>query len=265
MKAYIDTTILADRLLKPNSDQGQQAKIGLKRFDETLLPVYAIKEFKAGILSNYGYFHDKLLQMGSLSKALEAIGRLYFRRYKMGSALSALTAAVTIVSSESDRVIFDGDMDKELADRYRLALASLIMRAWRNRRRVTSQTIQDLDCYTETAPKIARTGFIDFKPQLCEERECSLASELKKRPDLLEILRDAIPANSARSEDRNRRAVLKKLIKNSAHYRLDREDCKKLGDAVFAFFCPSDCVILTTNIRDHKPLANAINKDAVIP
>jgi len=39
--------------------------------------------------------------------------------------------------------------------------------------------------------------------------------------------------------------VLKQLI-NTPKILLDRDQCRWLGDAVFAFFCPEDAVILTT-------------------
>ena len=77
-------------------------------------------------------------------------------------------------------------------------------------------------------------------------RECCLADQLKARPDLLEALRNAIPESSKRDEDRNRRKVLKQL--NSPKRPLTEEQCRWLGDAIFAFFCPQDAVILTTNI-----------------
>jgi hypothetical protein len=44
-----------------------------------------------------------------------------------------------------------------------------------------------------------------------------------------------------------------------------RETCRDLGDAIFAFFCPSNAVVLTTNLGDHEPLANAIGKKAEKP
>ena len=34
---------------------------------------------------------------------------------------------------------------------------------------------------------------------------------------------------------------------------------------MFAFFCPIDAVVLTTNIKDHKPLAEALGKKAQTP
>jgi hypothetical protein len=44
-----------------------------------------------------------------------------------------------------------------------------------------------------------------------------------------------------------------------------RKDCQALGDAYFAFFAPDDADILTTNLKDHCPLAESIGKTAVGP
>lgn len=58
-KAFVDTTILADALLKPGEVE-QLTKTALLRYTTTELPVYAIKEFKAGVLKNYIWFYNKL-------------------------------------------------------------------------------------------------------------------------------------------------------------------------------------------------------------
>jgi hypothetical protein len=39
----------------------------------------------------------------------------------------------------------------------------------------------------------------------------------------------------------------------------DEKHCRALGDAVFALDCPTGGEILTTNVVDHKPLADALN------
>jgi hypothetical protein len=82
--------------------------------------------------------------------------------------------------------------------------------------------------------------------------------------DLLIALRNAIPESSSRTEDRNRRSVLSQLIRQPQKH-LTEEECRWLGDAMFAFFCPRDAAILTTNVRDHAPLAEAIGKLAEKP
>ena len=87
---------------------------------------------------------------------------------------------------------------------------------------------------------------------------------LKKHQDTLIKMRNSIPENSVRYEDNNRRKALKHII-NTPKIPLTREECRWLGDAVFAFFCPQDAVILTTNLRDHQTLAKAVGKKAEKP
>lgn len=264
--AYLETTILTNLLLKPGSKKQQAAKFALGRYGETFLPVYSIKEWKNGPLDHYAYVHDKLLQTKSLSNTIGAINSLspFFAGYKKSTSFEALEAATRLGGRDS-ATISPPDLDRQLADRYRLALASLIFRSWKKRRSVATKTIQDLDCYIEAKPKLDRNGYFDLKPQKCDsERECTLANQLKQRPDLLKKLRDAIPESSSRDEDKNRRKVLKQLI-NTPKRTLTEEQCRFLGDAVFAFFCPAHAIILTTNLKDHAPLAQAIDKVAQKP
>jgi hypothetical protein len=37
------------------------------------------------------------------------------------------------------------------------------------------------------------------------------------------------------------------------------QDCQRLGDAYFVLFCPDDAELLTTNVRDIEPMANALS------
>ena len=69
---------------------------------------------------------------------------------------------------------------------------------------------------------------------------------------------------SGRPEDARRREALKKLAVHP-NSRFERKDCRALGDAYFAFFAPTNADILTTNIKDHLPLASALGKKAVSP
>ena len=112
---------------------------------------------------------------------------------------------------------------------------------------------------------LRKTGLIDLAPKQCDvDEECCLAAELKSRPDLLAALRDAIPPTSTRSEDVNRRKVLRQLVKHPNEI-LDRNGCRQLGDAIFAFFCPENACVLTSNLKDHLPLTKAIGKTAEAP
>ncbi len=264
-KAYVETTILTNVLLKPGSEKESSAKRALARYDSTILPVYSIKEWKAGPLQHFAYFHNKLVATQSLSNTIAALNSLAYSPYKKSTSFEALEAVTRLDTGPAPASATREVRDRETADRYRLAVASLILRSWRKRRKVTSQTVQDLVCYTEAEPRIGKDGLFDLRPQKCDStRECSLSTLLKARRDVLIALRNAIPAMSSRREDRERRKVLKQLV-NTPKLPLGRESCRALGDAIFAFFCPEDAVVLTTNLRDHEPLARAVGKRAEGP
>lgn len=268
-KAYVETTILTDVLLKPGTNKQSKARAALARYDETQLPVYSIKELKAGPLDRYAWVHDKLVQTKSLADTLTAVSSInpYFDGRRKNTALEALAAAARLDASGStaESQIAPTSRDQENADRYRLALAKLIISSWKKRRRVATRTIQELDCYIEASPRLdRRTGFFDLSPQRCSfTKQCCLEDALKADKPSLIALRDSIPV-STRKEDTARRNVLKQLVHQPQKHLTD-EECSRLGDALFAFFCPSDAVILTTNISDHEPLAKSIGKKADPP
>ena len=259
-KAYLDTTVFTDALLKRDS-RGDSARAALKRYSQTILPVYAIKEFKAGPLQYFVYLHNKLLTTKSVAAtlaALSAIGRSQPNRSQTaGTALSNLMRAF-------------GDMaltDTQAADTYRSAIARIIISSWRKRRKITSKVSEELTCYSEADPVIAiRTGLFENPGVNCAlygTQECCLAIGLKGRGKDLDALVKAIQGQNRREDD-NRRGVLRKLL-NTPKRPMDAGDCRKLGDAYFALHAPSDAVILTTNLKDHARLANALGKRVEAP
>jgi hypothetical protein len=263
--AYVETTILTDILLKPESLKNKRAKAALGRYANSLLPMYSIKEWKAGPLKHFAYIHDKLLLTRSFSRTMNAVSALSNRTYAKSTQLEALAAASITIKNKPQKYMGLGNRDDEMADSYRLALASIILRSWWKRRKITTAIVDELSCYFETEPQIAEDGTFDLRPQLCDSaQECSLAARLRSQPKSLAALRDAIPENSKRPEDNRRRKALKHLIKHPGD-KVTGETCRDLGDAIFAFFCPQDAVILTTNIDDHLRLARALGKNAEKP
>jgi len=258
--AFIDTTVLTDALLKQDS-QGQTARKALKGYSETILPVYAIKEFQAGPLQYHIWLHNKLVLTKSLARTIEAINSIIgFQRNRAKTALSYLTSLLAAGTSRAMS-------DEELADLFRIATAALIIRAWSKRRRITSSVTDELRCYPETDPKIATlTGLFAKSSGLCRlyaREECCMAASLRGRGPELELLMHVLDGLTRR-EDINRRTVLRKLWRTPKQL-MDARDCVRLGDAFFALHAPPGSVILTTNLKDHAPLANALGKQAVAP
>ena len=83
-------------------------------------------------------------------------------------------------------------------------------------------------------------------------------------PDLRLKFAEVNALMEVRREDYRRRRALRNLVSARPQLLTD-SPCRDLGDAVFALFCPKDAVILTTNTKDHGPLAEALGKGVQSP
>lgn len=269
-KAFVDTTILTDALIK-SGEVKKSAIDALKQFDETDLPVFAIKEFKAGPLKNFAWMHNKLVDLQSFALALTALGRMSRtpRRYTTSTAIEALREAAGSIAKQTPADLVNkygnfAEMDKILCDEFRLAIKTAIMKSWKRRRKITTNIVLPLPCYSETAPYVNSRGLIELEPKKCNPpRECSLSILLKSKRHELEKMRESIK-NSNKPENRRRAQVLHEIYRKP-NVAVQEKDCQALGDAIFVLFAPDDSIILTTNIEDYKPLAEALGKVAKRP
>jgi len=263
-KAFLDTTVLTDILLK-TADKKKKSFAAINKYSESHLPVYAIKEFKAGPLLNFAYVHDKLLIQGKLSTTIEAINRLYHKPYKKSTALDALATATSLISNSEFQVKRQKDQsinrDKELADELRINLKRLIFTAWKKRRKVTDIITLPLSCYEEKPPKLNNDNSINLKPTSCKPKhECCLADELKSNIDILRKLDNEIKKDLSKNERKRQHKVLNSIIKKKNKFIIGDRECRNLGDVIIVFFCPKGSSILTTNKRDFDLLAAPLNK-----
>lgn len=270
-RAFLDTTILVDILLKPKSEESEKAQKALRSFTGADVHGYAIKELKAGPLRNFAWMHNKLRQTGSYYRALTALQRMSLtpRRYTTATALEALkTAAQSMTRTLGELTEKYGSKAKPdfvLADRYRLALSHRISRAWRSRFDF-AKPVYPLVCYREIAPFKDKFGDIEVKPTECRlnDRECCMGTELRANKDRLTLMRAAILARGRGGlEDQRKTKAIKEILKK--HVNVDEKLCRALGDVVFALFAPENSVVLTTNGRDHKILLEALGKKLHVP
>lgn len=267
-KAFVETTILTNILLKPGEIR-RRNQAALSTYTRSELPTYAIKEFKAGPLSNYVWAYNKLVNTGSLSLTLTAIGSiLRFKPYTASTALEAISAAAqTVVAVDAETAKLYGkkaDPNQTTFDVCRLTLKRLIIAAWKRRRLIADEVVLPLSCFNESGPK-ELDGLFALDGKKCEPQvECPLGVLLKRSPELLIKLRKAVDAQPAKTENERRSKVLRELIRNPKRPCTEMM-CRYLGDAIFAFFAPVDSVVLTTNIKDLKPLVEALGKTASDP
>jgi hypothetical protein len=253
--AFVDTTILVEATLKDRSRQ-RRARAGLAQFERSILPTYAIKEFRAGPLDTYIWFHNLIAQEKTLAAAiLRAAKESAFRQYR-------LRTSQELVSRLLGERFPKGETQEQSANRMRRFLRRIVMEAWYSRSTVTTERTTALDCFPESDPR-EDSGLIVLNPTSCTaESGCRLAENLRSlRPDL-ELLLQIVPQAPGKPENVRRRKSLLHLIEGRPGFT-DRL-CRSLGDAVFALMAPAGMVIFTTNGADHKPLAEALGKRAVV-
>jgi len=268
-KAYIDTTVLTDVLLKRRWPAGIKAEAALKGYSVTELPEYAVKEFKKGPLSVFVWLHNKLVITRSVAHTVAAIQRVSPtpQRYRVSTALEALAEAMRDVGTQTSGELLEkygeaAKSDRVHCDQYRLALKSLIYRAWSRHRRVTSAVVQPLSCYTAVKPFEER-GLLRLEPKKCRPaHECCLGPSMRANQKALKALRAATEAQPTKAENVRRSQALASLL---ASKTMTEKLCDQLGDAIIVFFAPPDSVILTTNTRDFEPLAEALGKRVANP
>lgn len=267
-KAFVETTILVDALLK-EGEKKKAATKALGMFSETLLPVYAIKEFKAGALTYFVWVHNKLVETKSYDDTLAAIQKIAMspKKYLPATAVEALAVIgkdykKLPLGQLAEKYGEAATLDAMLCDHARLSVKRRIAKAWRQRRQLTHRVVFELPCYAEPEPSFEGSGQLDLAPTACEKgKQCCIAKAHNESADVATLER-AVPTGTGRREDSKRKAALK-LIRLGRPF--SHGDCRALGDAVFALQCPDDAAILTTNSRDHRPLAEALGKKVLTP
>lgn len=265
-RAVVDTAVLTDALLK-SDDQRDRARSALGRYAQTMLPVYALKEFKAGPLHYYVWLHNKAVEADSMAEITHAIrSNIGHRRNLPATALQAVQDFQGSLSKE---------IPAELLSRYtglslpqaevrelRIWLRSHILRAWRRRSYYVSEVIAPLSCYDEQAPTMRNSGQMQDDPRRCGVSDCCMRTKYASRLSEVKHLEDSCVAQ--KREVKKRRKALKRLRQHPTK-PYDEEHCQALGDAVFTLECPADAVILTTNVVDHGPLASALGRRVEAP
>jgi hypothetical protein len=269
-KTYLDTTVLVDAICKYNTEGGKDAKKAISSFRESLLPQYAIKEFKAGPLRRYVWFHNKIVLLGSYHKALVALQKISLAR---GRYASTIIEALSEISYSSRKVTLEqlqakygktATRDQFDTDSYRLALKAKVFVSWEQRNRIAKRRVDDLACYVEASPSEVRK-MIEIDPTTCKRGvTCTIAARMAKEPDIVSKMLRANEALPTSPEHSGRSSALKEAASGSLR-DFGNKQCRRLGDAAFVFCCPTDAVLLTTNPRDHRPLADAIGKVVKTP
>jgi hypothetical protein len=255
-EAFLDTTVFVEITLREHQRR-QAALERLARYTATILPTYAIKEFRAGPLDTYVWFHNLLLQERSLAAAVaRSAAEAAFRPNR-------LRTAVELHAHLLKEKFPQGESPGQSARRMRLYLRKLVYKSWDMRETVAARRTARLGCFPEECPMANLDGQIVLRPNGCVRRaNCSLVDELRSAPEQIGLLLAVVESGPDKRENRSRAKALRYLQNFQDSQRFGDRSCRGLGDAVFALTAPANACILTTNLKDHAPLAEALGKRA---
>ena len=208
-----------------------------------------------------GVYHNKIVEASSWQEATSVIrSNIGPRKNLPATALQAVGDFLGSIGKElpADIGLRYPGMTLENAQLAELQiwLKQRILRAWRKRRNITSAVISPLSCYVESGIKTLLSKQLDDSPVRCGVNDCSLRERYRHRLPELKLLEDA--CIGTKPEVVKRRQALDRLRSHPTK-QYEEKHCRALGDAVFALDCPAGGEILTTNVVDHKPLADALN------
>src|SRR5262245_5836271 len=248
-KAFLDTTILADAVLKTGADR-DRAVASFPRYDVLLVPGYANKEFKRGPLKAYVWLHNKVVTTDRWGDAVASIATVWRQGNLNQTAMRAaadFTNCMAVANALAREIPRDGPEFHALQTREaRIWLKTKIFLAWRRRGKAPFVQTAALDCYALMPPRELDNGLIDNKPTACTLGPCCLREQFAANQDATERL-EAACSGSTKPEMTRRRKILREICRRPRR-ELSEQQCLALGDAVFALQCPPDAVVLTTNV-----------------
>lgn len=269
-EAFAETTVLTDVLLKKDGSE-KAARAVFRGFEAVSLPHFAWKEFKRGPLRAFVWIHNKLADTRSFQKSLSALQKLSGtpQKYLTSTTIQAIHTAFvkgfdqTTLQDLQARYGKAAELDQLHADMLRLELKKVIYGSWPRRKSLFGGFCDALSCYRD-AELSGSDGRIEIAPRDCPHNtDCCLKSRLARRSKDLGTLRKSLPRDS-RKETEERYRVLKQIEKHQSRI-MTPKDCRAFGDAYFVLFCPKGATIVTTNLRDIQPMADALGVKVISP
>jgi hypothetical protein len=266
--AYVETTVITDLLLKKDGSE-KAALTAIGGYTQ-----FAWKEFKRGPLGHFIWFYNKLFTANDYGQALSALQRMSRtpRRYQISIAIQAVHTGFSSHFSEIElpelqRIYGDKATIRSIVtDAMKLELKRVIMQSWGKRHSLFGGWIQTLDCYPDVDLSVEK-GTIDPAPRDCpRDADCCLRARIAaNKGKLADVWRSLSQSPENPKQEWSRRKKVLRDIDKRPSDPISAKDCQSIGDAYFVLFCPSNATIVTTNVDDIRPMAEAIGITVIRP
>ncbi len=267
--SFLDTTIVINIASKvePGKTKGEGY---IKANQPAEAPYYALRELLAGYIQNLCNVHNIVLASENIAEAVLALSKI--------SSLAGRKKDTQIQSFSAELIeVFRENPTGSRNDVKREMLQGLMLKTvgcWRRANAIMSvNNVQPLSCFTQGKIDIDSAGALrgpNNSFNCIKSERCAAAAYLYDNQNDLQKLIDALhpnnlpPSVANKNENQQRRKALMEL-KTKGPKEFSKGRCRALGDAYFAAMCPSDSVVVTSNIKDFEPLCLALSKEVVEP
>jgi predicted nucleic acid-binding protein len=266
--AVLDTSILTDALLK-NATRGEAVRECLSRFDQILVPGYAVKEFIAGPLTYFSWLHNRVTSEESLQAVFDWLHRISRtpRRYATSTVIEALREAAAHakehhLDSLTERHGRRTSLDAVIKDQLRLSLRGTILTAWARLRGYSSSIVDSPSCFR--GGELSHAGdLLLIAGSRCLGKECNLWPIASARASLVAL--QAAVEETRPSRERERRLAVMERVVATPGTPISEKECRALGDVMIVLSGPPDATIVTSNVRDFASLCRATEKEMMNP
>lgn len=266
---FLDTTIVVN-IADKNDPQYTKSSAYIATNQPAIMPYYALRELLVGYVQILCDSHNAIQASDNPAEALIALLRLNPMQGRKKEARIKILA-------EELKGCFDANQTGQRDQLNREMLQSLALRVnsvWRRAKRINGVSLkQPLGCFNDGKITYGESGELrgpNDSFNCHKDKRCAAAGYLSDDQNVLLKLIEALHPNNLpldvanKNENQKRRKALKELQTNGPK-KFNKGRCRALGDAYFAAMCPPGSVVLTSNLKDHEPLCEILNKKAVEP
>lgn len=217
---FIETTSIADYALKKEYRQSINSII--KEYKIKISSNYVRMELKKGVIANFVYLHNKIINCDTWSQVMEAIYKLSASLHR--NKLSNVLEALQIFWSEIEKTtIKDTEYaDKSLSDYIMEQSASfiriMIVKLWKQIDKITDVDKNPMLCFTDIKPPQRIGDILQNSPTKCTNSryECKIKEFIKQNQKLFEDVfsyLSKLPDGEIDEETKRRIKSLKEIIR----------------------------------------------------
>lgn len=259
---FLDTSVAIARVVH-GPDMKRRITARLSEYNAKVISLVVRQEFKRRLLKEAQYLLSQLNDKGSYQRVLRHVTSV-LGSWKDRKRNICLETLVLIYEDKHGKAL----SDKELTERAKRTLRSLIRTGLNDLRSIAENEVQDSDCACAQCPIVEKTKYkkFDFGPDECNKAQsaCGIPEFLKSNePELREIAAH-LDKLSVKTEELKRASSFIDHVIPDFDRALLQNPCLTVGDLIIALESKGIKTFYTLNHKESIHLARVLNQNLIV-